>query len=115
MTDSRQALYFARKKAVEMYLAGESPESIKKATSLSAKQAYRLINERCLETHEDGREFGWRGLMPVEGSTNLFGLYLFVPHPQSYDLRYKPKDLVKLSALFRAALLLPPLNFQFRF
>jgi len=64
MTDSRQALYFARKKAVELYLAGESPESIKKATSLSAKQAYRLINERCLETHEDGREFGWRGLMP---------------------------------------------------
>lgn len=64
MTDSRQELYFARKKAVELYLAGESPESIKKATSLSAKQAYRLINERCLETHEDGREFGWRGLMP---------------------------------------------------
>ncbi|SAJ97392.1 integrase catalytic region [Burkholderia multivorans] len=64
MPDSRQALYFARKRAVELYLAGESPDSIKKATSLSAKQAYRLINERCLETHEDGREFGWRGLMP---------------------------------------------------
>ncbi|MEB2609199.1 MULTISPECIES: hypothetical protein [Burkholderia] len=67
---------------------------------------------------EDSRfvaKHGWIDWLPVEGSTNLFGLYLFVPHPQSYDLRYKPKDLVKLSALFRAALLLPPLNFQFRF
>ncbi|WP_254615010.1 hypothetical protein [Burkholderia pyrrocinia] len=66
MTDSRRALYFARKRAVEMYLSNASSESIKQATALSAKQAYRLISERCLETHEDGREFGWRGLIPYE-------------------------------------------------
>ncbi|WP_230960246.1 hypothetical protein [Burkholderia territorii] len=64
MTDSRRALYFARKRAVELYLSNASPEAIKRATSLSAKQAYRLISERCLETHEDGREYGWRGLIP---------------------------------------------------
>ncbi|AWV02739.1 hypothetical protein DM992_25545 [Burkholderia sp. JP2-270] len=66
MTDSRQARYFARKKAVELYLEGATSESIEQATSLGAKQAYRLINERCLETHEDGREYGWRGLIPYE-------------------------------------------------
>ncbi len=66
MTDSRRSLYFARKRAVEMYLSNASSESIKRATSLSAKQAYRLISERCLETHQDGRTFGWRGLIPYE-------------------------------------------------
>ncbi|MCW3503605.1 hypothetical protein [Burkholderia cenocepacia] len=66
MPDSRQALYFARKRAVEMYLSNASSESIKRATSLSAKHAYRLISERCLETHQDGRAFGWRGLVPYE-------------------------------------------------
>ena len=43
MTDSRRALYFARKRAVEMYLSNASSESIKQATALSAKQAYRLV------------------------------------------------------------------------
>ena len=58
---------------------------------------------------------GWIDWLPVENHLNVFGLYLFVPHPQSYGLRYKPEDLLKLSALFRAALLLPPLDVQFKF
>ncbi|RQU58758.1 hypothetical protein [Burkholderia cenocepacia] len=66
LKESRRGLFFARKKAVELYLANASPEVIKRTTSLSAKQAYRLISERCLETHADGREFGWRGLVPYE-------------------------------------------------
>lgn len=64
MTDSRRARYFARKEAVELYLEGAKPELIKQITSLSAKQAYRLVSERCLEVHADGREYGWRGLIP---------------------------------------------------
>lgn len=31
---------------------------------MSAKQAYRLIRERCLQPHPDGRVYGWRGLVP---------------------------------------------------
>ena len=56
--------YFSRKKAVTLYLAGETTETIKKQTKIGAKQAYRLIGERCLQPHPDGREYGWRGLVP---------------------------------------------------
>ncbi|WP_434668225.1 hypothetical protein P5W99_36975 [Paraburkholderia sp. A3BS-1L] len=61
---SRRALYFARKEAVSLYLSGATADTIKHLTSLGAKQAYRLIRERCLETHPDGRPYGWRGLVP---------------------------------------------------
>ena len=60
----RRALYFARKQAVALYLSGATADTIKRLTSLGAKHAYRLIRERCLETHQDGRPYGWRGLVP---------------------------------------------------
>jgi transposase InsO family protein len=56
--------YFSRKKAVTLYLGGETSASIKKQTEIGSKQAYRLIRERCLQPHPDGREYGWRGLIP---------------------------------------------------
>jgi hypothetical protein len=67
---------------------------------------------------EDSRfvaSHGWIDWLPVGGRFDDLdlGLYLIVPHPQSYDMRYKPEDLQRLSALFRASLLLPPLDFQF--
>jgi hypothetical protein len=55
--------YFARKQAVLLFLAGASFESIKRLTSIGGKQAYRLIRERCLEIHVDGKPYGWRGLV----------------------------------------------------
>jgi len=58
---------------------------------------------------------GWIDWLPVSGRSDILGLYLIVPHPQSYDMRYKAEDLLKLSALFRAALQLPPLDLQFGF
>lgn len=60
----RQAQYFARKKAVTLFLSGASSETIRRLTGLGAKQAYRLIRERCIETHAEGRPYGWRGLVP---------------------------------------------------
>ncbi|MFX6036207.1 hypothetical protein ABTE74_22730, partial [Acinetobacter baumannii] len=36
----------------------------KRLTSFSDKQVYRLISERCLQAHPDGRPYGWRGLVP---------------------------------------------------
>ncbi|WP_254067839.1 hypothetical protein [Burkholderia sp. L27(2015)] len=64
MQGERRTLYFARKQAIYLYLSGTSEEAIKRVTSLGAKHAYRLIRERCLETHSDGRPYGWRGIVP---------------------------------------------------
>jgi hypothetical protein len=46
-----------------MYLHGESEESIRKTCGIGLKQVYRLITERCLQTHPDGLIYGWRGLV----------------------------------------------------
>lgn len=59
-----RVLYFARKSAVTLFLQGFPAEHVKRITSLSAKQAYRLVRERCLEIHSDGQPYGWRGLIP---------------------------------------------------
>lgn len=55
--------YHDKKLAILLYLNGESNESIKQKTGIGAKQAYRLIRERCLETHSDGLLYGWRALL----------------------------------------------------
>jgi len=60
-------------------------------------------------------DHGWIDWLPVGGRSDTLGLYLMVPHPQSYGLRYRADGLLKLSALFRAALLLPPLDSGFSF
>ena len=60
----RRVLYLARKQAVSLYLSGAPGRTIEQLTSLGAKQAYRLIRERCLEVHPDGRPCGWRELLP---------------------------------------------------
>lgn len=64
LVGAQQERYFARKYAVTLYLRGASYETLAKSTSLSGNQIYRLISERCLAIHPDGREYGWRGLVP---------------------------------------------------
>ena len=56
--------YHARKLAVSLFLQGETDTTILQRSSLTAKYAYRLIASRCLQIHEDGQVFGWRGLVP---------------------------------------------------
>lgn len=58
-----RAAYLQRKSAVEMCVAGESGEAIKKQCGIGLKQAVRLIRERCNRTHPDGRVYGFRGLI----------------------------------------------------
>ncbi|MEO6072502.1 MAG: integrase, partial [Burkholderiales bacterium] len=48
---------------MEHYLAGESVRDIHTQTSVGSRQLYRLL-ERCLARHDDGRVFGYRGLLP---------------------------------------------------
>ncbi|WP_288841664.1 hypothetical protein [uncultured Deefgea sp.] len=64
LSDERRSLYFARKKAIELYFSGVPFEQIKQLTALGKRQIYRLIHERCLEIHSDGQVYGWRGLLP---------------------------------------------------
>ena len=64
MSASVRARYFARKLAVSLYASGAKESEIRQRTSLGTKQCYRLIRERCLVTHSDGRPYGWRGLVP---------------------------------------------------
>lgn len=64
LPDNQRVQYFNRKQAVRLYLSGARADAIKQAAGLTAKQAYRLIRERCLEIHRDGRPYGWRGLLP---------------------------------------------------
>ncbi|MFX1682917.1 hypothetical protein PV762_27200 [Mitsuaria sp. CC2] len=60
--DKRKA-YLDRKKAVEMCVAGSSNAAIKRACGIGLKQATRLIKERCMLIHADGRIFGFRALV----------------------------------------------------
>lgn len=63
LSDDVRSDYFRRKQAVEMYLRGDSDQSIRKTCGIGSKQVYRLITERCLQTHPDGLIYGWRGLV----------------------------------------------------
>lgn len=52
-----------RKEAVRLYLQGASAEQIRERCNLGLRQINRLIRERCVETHPDGRIYGYRGLV----------------------------------------------------
>lgn len=56
--------YLEKKLAVKMYLDGQSEQTLRKTCGLGLKHIYRLITERCLETHPDGLIYGWRALIP---------------------------------------------------
>lgn len=64
LVESRRELFLKRKKAVELYLSGKPEAAIRAETGYSRVHVYRLITERCLQTHEDGQLEGWRGLLP---------------------------------------------------
>lgn len=55
--------YLLRKNAVEMCIAGESDQAIKKTCGIGLKQSVRLIRERCSRPHADGKIYGFRGLI----------------------------------------------------
>lgn len=63
LTGKMRDRYFLRKLAISLYLSGASDLVIKQRCLIGSKQVYRLIRERCLEVHPDGRPYGWRGLL----------------------------------------------------
>lgn len=55
--------YLKRKRAVIDYLSGASDGTLKRQYGIGLKGVYRLVR-RCLQTHSDGKIYGWRGLVP---------------------------------------------------
>lgn len=64
LPDDKRRTYLMRKKAVELFLKGQSAQTIKACTGITIDYIRRLIRTRCVVTHPDGRLFGWRGLIP---------------------------------------------------
>lgn len=64
LTEFDRKKYLMRKEAVRLYLAGYGDSLIREKCEIGLKQTYRLITERCLKTHPDGRIYGFRGLIP---------------------------------------------------
>jgi putative transposase len=58
-----QRVFKARRMALELFAAGTTLSEIKSLSGVHRRQIYRLL-ERCQAVHEDGRIFGWRGLVP---------------------------------------------------
>ena len=63
LTADTKAIFERRLNALERYLAGESVRQIHTQTDVGSRQLYRLL-ERCLTRHDDGRVFGYCGLLP---------------------------------------------------
>ena len=59
----QQRVFKARRTAVELFAAGTALSEIMSRSGVHRRQIYRLL-ERCQAIHEDGRIFGWRGLVP---------------------------------------------------
>ncbi|SOY77670.1 conserved hypothetical protein [Cupriavidus taiwanensis] len=64
LPEPQRANFLARVRAVRLYLSGADGKEIQAKAGISRGQVYRLITERCLAPHPDGRIFGWRGLLP---------------------------------------------------
>lgn len=64
MADELRDHYLRRRGAITDYLDGKSDQYLKENWNLGRAQARRLIVERCLQTHPDGKLWGWRGALP---------------------------------------------------
>jgi putative transposase len=59
----KRELFLRRSNAIESYLGGASLLAIQANYQIGRGQLYHLL-QRCLEAHEDGTVYGYRGLIP---------------------------------------------------
>lgn len=64
LTQTDRDRFLQRKEAVTLYLQGNAHADIYAVTGVQARFLNRLIHERCMHIHPDGRIYGWRGLVP---------------------------------------------------
>jgi transposase InsO family protein len=55
-------IFLARRHAIELYAQGALLREIEASTGVHRRQLYRLL-DHCMASHEDGRPFGWRGIV----------------------------------------------------
>src|SRR5579863_5536686 len=60
---SQKERFEDRKRAMELYVAGESPEKIQVQTGVHPSEIGQLL-DRCLAAHPDGRIHGFRACVP---------------------------------------------------
>ena len=56
--------FLKRKEALTLYLQGAAHDAIYASTAIQARFLNRMIRERCMHIHPDGRIYGWRALIP---------------------------------------------------
>jgi len=62
LPDAKQKAFAIRRQAIELYVAHQAVREIEKQTGINSRQLYGLL-DRCLALSDDGRIFGWRGLL----------------------------------------------------
>jgi transposase InsO family protein len=55
-------IFLARRHAIELYAQGALLREIEASTGVHRRQLYRLL-DHCMASHDDGRPFGWRGIV----------------------------------------------------
>lgn len=58
----KQKTFEVRRQAIDLYATGETLREIEKQTGINSRQLYGLL-DRCLTQADDGRIFGFRGLL----------------------------------------------------
>lgn len=64
LPNEKRRAYLARKRAVLLFFDGSTAETVRAKTGVSLEHIRRLIKDRCIQSHPDGRLWGWRGLVP---------------------------------------------------
>ncbi|SOY74547.1 conserved hypothetical protein [Cupriavidus taiwanensis] len=59
LPEPQRVTFLARVSAVRLYLNGADGKHIREKAGISRGQVYRLLTERCLAPHPDGRIYGW--------------------------------------------------------
>lgn len=62
LTKGQPQDYERREQAIRSYVSGGSLATIQKVSGIGRRQLYRLL-DRCLTPHDDGRVYGFRGLL----------------------------------------------------
>ena len=65
---AKRKTFIARRQALEMYSQHARIGDIEDQTGVDRTQLYRLLN-RCARTHDDGRIYGYRALVPYSRVT----------------------------------------------
>lgn len=88
LTAKQKEVYINRKQAVVAYIErNETIDNICSRYGIKKSEVYRLL-KRCLETHTDGRLFGFRALIPymrVQSTINAPFEQLLEEHPSLKD------------------------------